>query len=326
MHPTIRLLTFALITASVCAQNYSIDQPLGPDTFGARSGGQTFTPSVGIMPSPGTPATIPLTKFTLNYGNLGALMPSATTFLNIYDGDPNNGGTFIGSSTNSIDTTAAAGLNYGDDMVWQFTQLSLAYSIEHWAIMSDTDTAGSLPLEVTLQTADRNGPDVYPGGAGIIGNLVAHPNGVDATFSAEFVIGFAAFFTTSGTGCPSSVGMSHLSAPAYPQLGQTFLVQMDNLSPVGFPLMVLGVSDTIWSGIPLPFPVSLAVPAAASCNVLVSIDVVLSLTPAGNTATLSFPIPNNMALLGFTVYQQGVQLEAGPDFSVTEKGIGVVGY
>jgi len=315
-------LTFA--AASLDAQQYLISQPNGGDTFGARSGGQTFTPGIGVMPNPGAGAVLPLTKFTLHYGNLGALIPSATTYLNIYDGNPNAGGTFWGSSTNSLDTTSAAGLTFGDPMVWQFNQLLLVDTIEYWAIMSSTPTAGGLPLEVTLETANRFGPDVYTGGTGIVANLVQHVNGVDAKFEAEFFNGTLANFAVSGSGCPSSVGTSNLSAATLPQLGQTLQIDMSNVSPVGVPLMVLGLSDTSWNGLALPVPVSLALPAAPTCMILVSLDSVNVLPTVGSTASLSLPIPNNAALMGFVLFAQGAQLEPG-NFSVTEKGTATVG-
>lgn len=321
-----RLLPLPLFVGAVLSQNYVIEQPLGPDTFGPRSSGQIFTPSVGIVPSPGTPATLPLTKFTLHHGNLGAQVPSATTYLNIYDGDPNNGGVFVGSSTNSIDTTAAAGWSYGDPLVWHFAQLPLDFTTAHWAIMSSVATAGIVPVEVSLQTADRNGPDVYLGGAGIVGNLAAQAAGRDTTFAAEFVIGQAASFTTSLSGCPGALGQSHLSSPTFPQLGKTFVVEMDNVSPTAVPLMVVGLSDTSWGGASLPLPISLALPAAPNCNLLVSLDLVVTMATVGDRASWSLAVPNNVALLGYTMFQQGAQLDVGPDFSVTEKATAIVGY
>ncbi|MFT4841924.1 MAG: hypothetical protein ACI8UD_003517 [Planctomycetota bacterium] len=317
------LLCLALSTATLSAQQYLISQPISGDTFGARSGGQTFTPGIGVVP-PSTAGVLPLTKFTLHYGNLGAQTPSATTFLNIYDDNPNTVGQFWGSSTNSLDTTAAAGLTFGDALVWDFPQLMLVDTIQYWAIMSSTNTAGSVPLEVTLQTADRNGPDVYLGGAGIIGNLAQHPNGVDATFEIEFLNGAPASFATSGTGCPSSVGTANLSAATLPQLGSTLQVDISNVSPIGVPMMVFGLSDTMWSSVPLPLAVSIALPAAPSCMLQVSVDFLQTLTPVGSTASFSLPIPNNPALIGFVLFTQGAQLEA-TGFSVTEKGIATVG-
>lgn len=319
------LFSFVLATVAAGAQVYTIDQPLGPDTFGSRSGGQIFTPSVGIVPSPGSPAVMPLTRFTLHYGNLGAMTPSTTTFLNIYDGDPNSGGTFWGSSNNSLDTTAAAGLTYGAAMVWDFDVLPLLFNTQYWAIMSSTNVAGNVPLEVSLQTSDRNGPDVYTGGAGLTANLVPHPNSVDATFTAEFTVN-GATFTTSGNGCASSVGPSSLSASALPVLGQSLLVDMDNIAPAGLQMMVVGTSDTSWNGAPLPIPISVALPSAPSCFLLVSADVLVGPLPvSGGVATMTFPIPTTASLVGFTMFFQGLQFEAA-GVSATAKGTAVVGY
>jgi len=323
--PACFLLSLALATAAAGAQVYTIDQPLGPDTFGGRSGGQIFTPSVGIMPNPGAPGVLPLTKFTMHYGNLGAVTPSATTFLNIYDGDPNNGGNFWGSSTNSLDTTAAAGLTYGTALVWDFDALPMLYNTQYWAIMSSTNVAGNVPLEVSLQTSDRFGPNVYTGGAGIIANLVPHPNSVDATFTAEFTVN-GATFTTTGNGCPSSAGPSNLSASALPVLGQNLLVDMDNVAPAALQMMVIGTSDASWNGAPLPIPISIALPSAPSCFLLVSADVLVGPLPVSSgVATMTFAIPTTTTLVGFTMFFQGMQFEAA-GVSATAKGTAVVGY
>lgn len=319
-------LFFCLVlsTAAIGAQQYLISQPVSGDSFGSRSGGQTFTPGVGVVPA-STIGVLPLTKITLHYGQFGSMNPSATTFLNIYDGNPNTGGQFWGSSTASVDTTAAAGLGLGDAMVWNFAQLPLVDTFEYWAIMSSTNTAGGLPLEVTLQTADRNGPDVYLGGSGIIASLALHPNGVDAKFEIEFLNGVLASYSTSGTGCPSSVGIASLTAATLPQIGQVFQIDINNVSQVGVPLMMLGLSDTSWSGVPLPFPVSGALPAAPSCLILVSVDALQTLATVGSTASFALSIPSNPVLSGIVVYTQGAQLEVA-GVSVTEKGTATVGF
>lgn len=314
------------LAASAGAQSFSIDQPIGTDTFGARSGGQIFTPGVGVTPSPGTLLALPLTRFTLYFGNMGAMTPSTTTFLNIYDGNPNSGGVFVGSSINSIDTTPAAGLTFHAPLVWDFAALPLGLTTQYWAILSSTNVAGNVPLEVSLETAPRLGPDVYLGGVGIVGNLAQQANGVDCKFRIDFQNGTLASFATSGSGCPSSVGLANLTAPLLPVIGQTLQVDIGNVSSVGLSLMVIGLSDTSWNGLPLPVQISLFLPADPSCLLTVSVDVLAGPLPVtAGVATMTLTIPNDPLLSGVPIYVQGAQFEVGGT-SLTEKGTAIIGY
>lgn len=311
----------ALLSAGLTAQQYTISQPIGTDTFGARSAGQTITPSVGATPNPGNQGVLQLVSFTLYRGNLGANAPSATTFLNVYLGDPNNGGVFLGSSTNSIDTTNQV---YHQPMVWNFDQLPMIYTSEHWLVMSSTNLAGSLNVEVSLETAPRT-TNPYTGGTGLIANIAPHPNSVDATFQAVFFNGVMGSFTVAGTGCPGSGGQATLASPTRPAIGQQLQIQMDNVSNPALHQLALGFSDTQWGGLPLPLPLSILLPGApASCQVLVRPDSTAGMTVTGTTASISIPVPNLPGLAGLVLYAQGVQLEA-TGISLTPKGIVLIG-
>ncbi len=182
-----RLLTLSLLAlvavlfaAPVAQAQYDITQSLGNDTFGSKSTGQTFTPNVGINPDPGAVTELDLTQITLYHGNYTANAPSATTYLVIYDGDPNAGGNVIGASSNYIDTTT--GLYFHSAMVWTFNNVTLNYVTEYWAVMESSDTGGLLDVAVSLETHDRNLGDVYTGGTGLIANQAPHSSSVDAKF------------------------------------------------------------------------------------------------------------------------------------------------
>ena len=127
-------------------------------------------------------------------------------------------------------------------------------------------------------------------------------------------------FTTNGTACPSSVGLSSLTASGLPVVGGTLQVDMANISPVGLPLIVGGAT-----AIP-PYMISLSgLTSDPSCLLLTSVDAVAGpLSVVGGTATFSLPVPNNGALVGFELFLQGAQYEA-TGVSLTEQGGATVG-
>lgn len=131
-----------------------------------------------------------------------------------------------------------------------------------------------------------------------------------------------ASFSTSGTGCPSSVGLSLLSASSLPVLGGTLNVDMVNVSPIGLPLMLIGLATTT------PFPISL-IGLTTDPTCLLTVDFLLLAGPlptVGSTATMSMPIPINSTLVGVSVYVQGTQVEMTGSWSLTEQGTAVLGY
>lgn len=105
-----------------------------------------------------------------------------------------------------------------------------------------------------------------------------------------------------GAGCASSVGVPALGTTPLPWLGETLTWTIGNLPPGGLPLLVVGVSDSIWAGGSLPFP--LAVLGAPGCDLLASPD---TLTFAPGAVTL--PIPVNASLIAFELFAQAVVLE-----------------
>ncbi|MCA8978057.1 MAG: hypothetical protein KDC98_25245 [Planctomycetes bacterium] len=315
-----------LFAISATAQAYVIDQPQGNDTFGARSTGQTFTPGVGVTPTPGPGNPILfLTEMDLYHGNYASALPSATTWLKIYDGDPQNGGNFVGISSNTVDTT---GLTFRTLMHWDFAQLPLLTTTEYWAVMSSTSSPATIDVaEVSLETAPRGlvPPGAYAGGAGLIANIVKHTNDVDARFTARFFNGVIGSFTVSGTGCPSSVGQASLSSANTPRIGQTFQADFANLAPTGLPFAVFGLSDTTWNSLPLPLPLASLIPGTpAACMVMVSPDAVQLMALSGTSASVTMSLPNSPSLPGLLLYLQGAQLE-GASVSVTAKGTMLVG-
>ncbi len=129
-------------------------------------------------------------------------------------------------------------------------------------------------------------------------------------FGSTFTLAPTAPASTSafGTGCPTSAGPLALRAASHPYIGSDFVLEIADAPVVSFvAIMALGASNTIWSGVPLPL--NLAVIGAPGCQALVSPDVLLTLPIVNTTATLTWSLPNLPAVIGQTLYAQGVVLD-----------------
>ncbi len=294
----------ALLGACACAVParsqtcYQITQSFGNDTFGALSTGQSFTPGVDVVPDAGANPALPLTEITLFHGNYAPSAPSATTYLNIYDGDPNAGGSFVGSSTDTVDTTS---LSFRDPMRWTFPAITLNVATEYWAIMSSTNAAGGIDIAVSLETELRNGPpgpNVYTGGSGLIANINPHPNSVDAKFEIRFAFALPASFTTSGAGCAGGGGNPTVSSTEIPRLGQSFTVDCANLpTSAANSFSVLGFSA-------FGAPIDLSGLGMTNCVLYSPTDIVTPTPVSSGQTSLTLTIPNELLWLNVTLYYQ----------------------
>jgi hypothetical protein len=107
----------------------------------------------------------------------------------------------------------------------------------------------------------------------------------------EFDLGPLASFTPYGTGCAGSRGVPTLIAQtnSLPRIGQTFTTRTTNLPWTGPALMLVGLSDTNYSGTPLPADLSML--SAPGCFLRTSIDDVQPVQNVLGTALWSFVIP-----------------------------------
>jgi hypothetical protein len=141
------------------------------------------------------------------------------------------------------------------------------------------------------------------------------------------VITYGSNYTTFGTGCPGGLGIPTLAAAtgSKPILGTVLQVNLGNL-PFGVGLMITGLSNTLLGGaIPLPFP--LAGLGFPGCDLLVDPLFMDTVIGPGTSGTWNFPIPYNPALAGFTFYNQGASLEAGPALlAFSNGGTAVLGF
>ena len=119
-------------------------------------------------------------------------------------------------------------------------------------------------------------------------------------------------FTTFGSGCGVPGFVPAITGSAGPRMGQQFTCSVVNLRANGAGLMLMGISNSSWFGIPLPRDLGgLGLPG---CNQLTSSDVTFLLFANGTSVSFGFLTPASMAFYGADLYLQYamVDLAANP--------------
>jgi hypothetical protein len=125
-------------------------------------------------------------------------------------------------------------------------------------------------------------------------------------------------FLPFGLGCAGPAGTLQMTEASAAWIGQTHRTTVSNCDPFGFTLGLIGLSNAVWNGVPLPLPLAVAVPTTSpSCLLLVSPDVSNLLTVNNGVGELALPIPNDVALIGFVLHEQAVQFDLAFTFSVS---------
>ncbi len=125
-------------------------------------------------------------------------------------------------------------------------------------------------------------------------------------------------FAPFGAGCAGAAGTLQLAESSPAWLGATHRTAVANCDPAGFQLGLIGLSNTAWNGLPLPFPLAAAVATTSpSCLLLVSPDISNLLTAVAGVAEMALPIPNDVALAGFVVHEQVLQFDLSFTFSAS---------
>ncbi len=92
-----------------------------------------------------------------------------------------------------------------------------------------------------------------------------------------------------------------MSTNGLPMLGSTYNPAVDDALASTFAVLVSGVSDQVYTGLPLP----LALPGAPGCDLLVSADALdLAITDGQGRAQSPMVVPNTQALTGVSIYHQ----------------------
>ena len=178
--------------------------------------------------------------------------------------------------------------------------------------------ANSVGFQVHV-TGGNSGSPVIDAGTGIAIGIATHAGCGSVGYNLGTSLGLASLATalqqvmvhrtagslaTFGQGCGSGAGTPAIGFAGVPDLGQTVMVQVQNVDPSAsrFGTMLFGFSQTQWAGGALP--AALGPYGLQGCVLLVSGEVSAGLfTNFGNVAW-PLAIPNAPALVAMTVYCQ----------------------
>jgi hypothetical protein len=118
-----------------------------------------------------------------------------------------------------------------------------------------------------------------------------------------------------------------LASKESPQIGNDFPVTLAQARPLATAVLLLGTSNTSWSGLPLPL--GLGAYGAPGCELLTSVNLTsIKSVKADGTAKSTYTIPLSLGLLGVHFYNQWVVLDPGANawgFAFSNAGAGVIG-
>jgi PKD repeat protein len=171
-----------------------------------------------------------------------------------------------------------------------YTNLGAAQTYSNADFSVTTGLVQQLPIFGPVATSPQFTPRVWNGAIHF------------ATSQAGAASGYGYF----APGCAGTLGIPRNVAITPPVLGSAATLQVDRL-PFDIGIMVVGLSRTV-SGIG-PLPVDLTFLGMPSCPLHVSFEATAAMVGAGNTATLPFPIPAAISLLGTQVYTQALSLD-----------------
>jgi hypothetical protein len=135
-----------------------------------------------------------------------------------------------------------------------------------------------------------------------VSSIGAGPHNATANY------GVSGSFTQFGTGCLGSNAVRPtVSAVGNPAIGQTVTYRVSNTLPTAPAFMHVGLSNTNWLGISLPFDLNLI--GAASCHAYIDQVLTQGTAASGGVASLPFAIPFDLAFVGVPHYVQWTLLD-----------------
>lgn len=207
-------------------------------------------------------------------------------------------GAFTAGTTTLVDTTTT-----GNRAITHANSLQRMWSFSWTAPM----TPGLVTMFGVANAANgdgRNSGDAW-GWHGPDANVPGTPHRV-------FVNG--ANITSAGTGCDGKDGFKPLlGMKAAPAVGMAFTTEAYNLPAASASIAILGLSNTAFGALPLPFP--LMAIGGGNCVLRVSLDItqvaIASGTgKGGGSATINWAIPNNASLRGLPLHFQQMTVDS----------------
>ncbi len=117
-------------------------------------------------------------------------------------------------------------------------------------------------------------------------------------------------YTTGGTACAGSNGpVMMTNDPMYPaRVGQTFVLHFINMPTApGVFYIIFGFSNTVWSGLPLPFDLSGL--GMFLCYAYVAVDIVIPWSFVNGSGWFQIQLPNDPSLAGLMFYNQALIMD-----------------
>lgn len=120
-----------------------------------------------------------------------------------------------------------------------------------------------------------------------------------------------------GVGCGPNTRLPDLDiSDGTPALGDTYTLRAQGFASGTALAFFVGLSDSNWSGLTLPF--NLALLGYPACNLLVSGELVVPRTAdSRGGGSLVFPVPNDMSVRGLPIFHQCLGVDQTPVLSAT---------
>lgn len=133
-------------------------------------------------------------------------------------------------------------------------------------------------------------------------------------------------FRPFGAACEGADGPPVLLGDGGPQINNFFRVRIENIGASPAVAVTLGLSDTVWNGLPLPIDLGLI--GMDGCKLYTDMQVTTPATISGTGfAVWGFPVPNDQALVGGVFFAQAFVLAPGANrlgVIATNAGKGIV--
>jgi hypothetical protein len=109
--------------------------------------------------------------------------------------------------------------------------------------------------------------------------------------------------------CAGSNGFPTLGNSGVPEIGVAFSVTLSSARPNAPSTLLVGLSNTQWAGLTLPF--NLSVIGGIGCNLYASGDIQLGTTTNGaGAASIAITFATNTALIGLDFYNQYIVFDS----------------
>ncbi|MBL9078413.1 MAG: hypothetical protein JNL08_12960 [Planctomycetes bacterium] len=175
--------------------------------------------------------------------------------------------------------------------------------LARWNGASWSDLGGDLEHYFTSYPVAIRALAPRADGALIVGGTFSTAGGQMSKSLAVLASTCPATSTPYGTGCSSAAGPLVLTADTLPWIGSTFRTTTTGIAPLTVCLGLIGLSQT---SIPLG---ALLAEGQPGCDLLVSLDILLTPEPGAGTVSTTFALANDPSLIGVPFYQQTFPFE-----------------